>query len=158
MEKVTEPQKIDNKGADLKITYLLEQSPEKVFIAINNVRDWWSRGIEGDTDRLGSEWTYRYEDIHYSKQKITELMPNNKIVWHVMDSLLTFVDDKEEWTDTDLVFEIKKKGDKTELSFTHVGLTPAMACYDACSSGWDFYINNSLLNFITTGKGDPNKN
>lgn len=137
-------------------TFIVDQTPEAVFQAINNVRGWWSGEIEGETDKLGDVWTYRYKDIHRSKQKITKLSPGKKIVWHVLDSYLSFIQDKEEWNGTDIVFEIAKKGDKTEVSFMHKGLMPAIACYDKCAPAWDFYINDSLRKLISTGKGAPN--
>jgi hypothetical protein len=138
-------------------TFLVDQTPKEVFDSINNVSGWWSGEIEGRTDKLGAEWTYRYKDIHYSKQKITEFIPGKKVVWLVLDSYLNFVKDKEEWNGTKITFEITKKGDKTEVRFTHKGLVPDYECYDACSSAWGFYINTSLRKFITTGKGQPNK-
>jgi hypothetical protein len=55
------------------------------------------------------------------------------------------------------MFEISEKGDETEVRFTHVGLVPAIECYDNCSNAWGFYINGSLRTFITTGKGQPNE-
>jgi hypothetical protein len=67
------------------------------------------------------------------------------------------VKDKTEWDSTDIVFEITPKDGKTELRFTHVGLVPAIECYDGCSGAWCFYINESLRDLITTGKGQPNK-
>ena len=138
-------------------SFTVDQSPEEVFAAINNVRGWWSGEIDGRTDQLGAEFTYRYEDIHRSVQKITELVPGKKIVWHVADADINFVKDKKEWNGTDIVFEIAKKGGKTELRFTHVGLVPAIECYGKCAGAWGFYINESLRSLITTGKGDPNE-
>ncbi len=138
-------------------TFLVDQTPEEVFDAVNNVRGWWSGNIEGVTDKLGSEWTYRYKDMHRSKQKITELVSGKKVVWHVLDAYLSFVKDKTEWNGTDIVFEISKKDDKTQLRFTHVGLVPDFECYDDCSNAWGGYINTSLRNLITRGKGQPNK-
>ncbi len=102
-------------------------------------------------------FTYRYKDIHYSKQKITELVPGKKIVWLILDSFLSFVDDKTEWNGTKVTFEVSKKGDKTEVRFTHVGLVPEYECYGTCSNAWSSYVNGSLRKLITTGKGEPNK-
>jgi hypothetical protein len=56
-------------------TISVDQTPEEAFAAINNVRGWWTGDIEGGTDKVGDEFTYRYEDIHYSRQKITALVP-----------------------------------------------------------------------------------
>ena len=137
--------------------FTVDRTPEEVFAAVNNVRGWWSGNIEGTTDKLGEEWTYRYKDFHYSKQKITELVPGKKIVWLVLDSYLDFVKDKTEWNGTKVTFEISKKDKKTELRFTHVGLVPEYECYDDCSNAWGSYVNGSLKNLITKGKGQPNK-
>ena len=137
--------------------FMVDQTPEEAFAAINNVRGWWSGEIEGSTDKLGDEFTYRYEDAHYSKQKITELIPSRKVVWLVLDSQLNFVKDKSEWNGTKITFEIAKKGDKTEVRFTHVGLVPDYECYGSCSNAWGSYINGSLRNLITVGKGQPNR-
>ncbi|GAM08490.1 hypothetical protein OR1_00762 [Geobacter sp. OR-1] len=136
-------------------TFMVDQTPEEVFAAINNVRDWWTGEIEGSTDKLGDEFTYRYKDLHYSKQKVTELVPNKKVVWRVLDGYLNFVEDKTEWKGTEITFDISKKGDKTEVRFSHVGLVPENQCYNACSDGWSYYINGSLRDLITTGKGYP---
>ena len=136
--------------------FTVDQSPEEVFDAINNVRAWWSGDIEGSTDRLGAEFKYRYEDVHDTTQRITEWVPGKKVVWHVVDSHLNFVKNRTEWNGTDIVFEIERKHDKTELRFTHVGLVPAIQCYGDCSGAWGFYINDSLHSLITTGQGRPN--
>ncbi|MCB0163987.1 MAG: SRPBCC domain-containing protein [Anaerolineae bacterium] len=137
--------------------FLVDQTPEETFAAINNVRDWWSGEIEGDTDRLGGEFTYQSGDLHRSTQKITEWIPGEKIVWHVLDSQINFVQDKTEWTGTDIVFEMTKQDDQTELRFTHIGLAPVLACYGDCSDAWGFYINDSLRRLITTGIGQSDQ-
>jgi hypothetical protein len=105
-------------------------------------------GVEGSTDKLGDEFMYRYEPHHSSKQKVMELVPGKKVVWLVVDSTLNFVVDKSEWKGTKITFEIAKKGDKTEVRFTHVGLIPDHECYGACSNAWGSYINGSLWDLI----------
>jgi hypothetical protein len=139
---------------DLTTSFTVDQSPEEVFAAINNVRGWWSGepGIEGSTDKLGDEFTYRYNPHHYSKQKITESIPGKKVVWLVLDSQLNFVRHKSEWNGTKITFEIAKKGHKTEVRFTHAGLVPEYECFNACSGAWGSYVNGSLRNLITKCK------
>jgi hypothetical protein len=138
-------------------SFTVDQTPKEAFSAINNVRGWWSGQIEGGTSKLGDVFTYRYEDVHYSKQKITEFIPNKKVVWTVLDSKLNFIKDKTEWNGTKVVFEVSRKGSKTEVRFTHQGLLPEVECFDACSNAWGSYVNGSLKNLITKGKGQPNK-
>src|SRR5262245_9886135 len=75
----------------------------------------------------------------------------------VLDSYLSFPEDETECNGTKVIFEIARKGNKTEVRFTHEGLVPDYQCFDKCSSAWGFYIGDSLKSLITTGKGDPNK-
>jgi hypothetical protein len=135
----------------------VDQTPEEVFAAINNVRGWWSEEIDGATDKPGAEFNYHFKDIHRCRMRITELVAGKKVVWRVQDNYFNFTKDKTEWTGTDITFEISRKGDKTEIRFTHVGLVPEYECYDACSEGWGFYINSSLRDLIAKGKGQPNE-
>ena len=137
-------------------TILVDNTPEEVFDAINNVRGWWSEEIDGSTDKLNSEFDYHYEDVHRCKIKIVELVPNKKIVWSVLDNYFKFTKDKSEWKGTKIIFDIVKKDNKTEMRFTHEGLVPAYECYEICRDAWTGYIQKSLRNFITTGKGQPN--
>jgi hypothetical protein len=141
---------------DFTTAFTVNQTPENAFAAINNVRGWWSEDIEGNTDRLGDEFIYRYRDVHRSRQRITGSIPGRKVVWHVVDSHLNFIRDKAEWNGTDITFDISRRGDKTEVRFTHLGLMPGIECFDGCSDAWGFYINTSLRSLISTGKGQPN--
>src|SRR5262249_6220062 len=138
-------------------TFSVDEAPKQVFDAISNVRGLWSGNIEGGTEKLGDEFTYRSQDIHYSRQRLLEIVPDNKVVWLVLDSYLSFPEHKTEWTGTKVIFEIARKGNKTEVRFTHEGLVPDYQCFDKCSSAWGFYINDSLKSLITTCKGDPNR-
>lgn len=140
----------------LTTTFSVDQTPEQAFDAITDVRGWWSGQIEGSTDKLGEEFTYRVPDIHYSKFRITDLVPAKKVAWLVLDSYLSFTEDKEEWTGTTVNFEVFEQDGRTQVLFTHAGLVPEHECYDVCSHAWGQYINGSLRSLITSGAGWPN--
>jgi hypothetical protein len=140
-------------GKDYATSILLDQSPAEVFAAINNVRGWWQGEVKGYTTKLNDEFTYQMGAVHFSKQKIVELVPNKKVVWLVTQSNLSFTAKKDEWTHTRIQFDISSVGGKTKLSFTHRGLVPSFECYEGCSGAWEQLIGRSLFSFITTGKG-----
>ncbi|HEX9512794.1 MAG TPA: SRPBCC domain-containing protein [Puia sp.] len=156
--------------SDFTTTILVDQTPKETFNAINNVRGWWSEEIEGPTDKLNDVFNYHFEDIHRCRVKLIEVIPDKKVVWHVMDNYFKpgiFDDpshplpsedgfDKTEWIDTKIIFEISEKEDKTQVVFTHLGLVPEYECFDVCANGWNHYIGESLLSLIATGKGQPN--
>ena len=137
-------------------TIVVDQTPNEVFNAITNPRGWWSEEIEGNTSAVKDVFTYHYEDVHFCKVELTEVVPNKKVVWKIIDNYFNFTKDKTEWIDTKVSFDISGQGDKTELVFTHIGLVPEYECYEACHQGWTHYIQNSLKNLIETGKGLPN--
>lgn len=135
---------------------LVDQSPDVAFRAILNFRGWWSEEIEGNTDKLNEEFFYHYKDIHLCKLKLIELVPDKRMVYLVTANEFNFVEDKSEWVNTKLIFEITNEEGKTRIRFTHEGLVPEYECYKVCNDAWSGYIKNSLYKLITTGKGEPN--
>jgi hypothetical protein len=138
---------------DFTTTLVVDQTPKQVFESINNPQNWWSGTINGSATKLNDEFTYRYKDFHFSTQKIVEMIPDQKVVWLVTDSIINYVDDKNEWTNTKISFEISVQGDKTHLRFTHIGLHTQIECFDSCSNSWSQLIQQSLFSLITSGKG-----
>lgn len=134
----------------------VRQQPSVVFKSIQDFRLWWSEDIEGNTDQLNETFLYHYKDIHLCKMKLIEAIPDKRLVYLVLENEFNFIEDKTEWVGTRLVFDITLAGDQTKIRFTHEGLVPEYACYHVCYDAWSGYINNSLYNLLTTGKGTPN--
>ncbi|MBK6544380.1 MAG: SRPBCC domain-containing protein [Saprospiraceae bacterium] len=134
-------------------TFFVNQTPEEVFNAINNVSGWWQGEVKGSSKKLNDEFEYRMLDIHFSKQKLVEIIPNEKVVWLITESNLSSFKDMQEWNGTKVIFEIKEINGKTQLRFTHLGLVPQFQCYGDCSGAWGMLVEQSLFSLITTGKG-----
>ncbi|MFI7211557.1 SRPBCC domain-containing protein [Micromonospora maritima] len=134
-------------------SFTVNQSPDEVYAAIADVARWWTGKVVGLGSRVGDEFTYVYPDLHYSRQRVTNLVPGERVVWRVVDSKLAFVGDPSEWTGTDISFDIAEQGGQTIVRFAHEGLVPRFECYDNCSNAWSFFINGSLRRLITTGEG-----
>ena len=108
------------KTTDFTTSILVDQTPSEVFNAINYVGGWWQGEVEGDTNRLHDEFTYRMEDMHFSKQRVVEVTPGKKVVWLITESQLNFTKDKSEWTGTKISFETSKIKNKTQLLFIRI--------------------------------------
>ncbi|MFT3912070.1 MAG: SRPBCC domain-containing protein [Ferruginibacter sp.] len=145
---------MENKSFSTTIS--VDQSPEAVFNAVTNVRGWWSEEVTGNTAKLNDEFNYHYQDVHRCKMRLIEVIPGKKVVWLVLDNYFSFTKDQTEWTGDKIIFEITQQDTKTQLRFTHEGLVPEYECYSACYNGWTQYIEHSLFDLITTGKGKPN--
>jgi hypothetical protein len=137
---------------DFTTAIVVDQTPSQVFNAINNPRDWWSGEITGSTNNLNDEFTYRYKDFHLSKQRVVEMIPDQKVIWLVTESSINYAEDKREWTGTKICFEIARQENKTLLRFTHLGLVPEIECFDSCSNSWSQLIQQGLFSLIITGK------
>jgi len=144
------------KDQNFSTTFSVDQTPNEVFNEVNNVRGWWSERIDGGTDQLNDEFTYQRWELHKCTMKLIEVVPGKKVVWLCLDNYFSFTKDQTEWVGTKIEFDISEKDGKTQLRFTHRGLTQAYECYDICFNAWTFYINGSLHDLITKGKGQPN--
>jgi len=146
---------MENKN--LEVTFVVDQPASVVFDAITSVSKWWTENLTGSSKALHDEFTVEFEGMHFSKQRLIEVVPNQKVVWLVTESDLTWIKDKSEWTDTKVVFEVTEHGGKTQLQFTHIGLVPGVECFDGCKGAWGHFVGESLFNLITAGKGYPAK-
>ena len=124
------------KKENFTYSFRSSKTPNAIFELLLNVDQWWSglfeETITGKSHTLNDEFSFKAGNgAHYSKQKLVELIPGKKIVWLVTDSRLGFLSEPAEWTNTKICFEISKQEDKTQVTFTHEGLTPVIECYEA---------------------------
>src|SRR3546814_11056849 len=102
---------------DFTTGFTVDQTPDAVFAAICDVRRWWSTDITGRADRVGDRFVHRVRELHRCEIEVKQMVPGSRIVWTVLDNHFSFTGDATEWTGTDIVFEITKSGDRTELRF-----------------------------------------
>ena len=143
------------KDQDFTTTVLVDKTPSEVYNTILDVRAWWSglyaESFEGTAEQLGDEFSFLAGGgVHYTKQKLVELVPNEKLVWLVTDATLSFVDKTDEWKGTKLSFEISREAGQTRIVFTHIGLVPEFECYDSCAPAWTQYLQERLRAAIAT--------
>ncbi|WP_328407769.1 SRPBCC family protein [Nocardia sp. NBC_00403] len=138
-------------------TISVDRAAKVAFDAVLDVRGWWSKALVGSTENPGDVFTYEVPGVHRSTMEVAEVVPNERVVWRVLDAWMDGVEDPTEWNGTQVQFEITESGATTELRFTHFGLVPKFECFDACRKGWSFYVDTSLRDLIATGTGRPDE-
>ena len=140
--------------ANFTTTITVDASPQKAYDAINDVSSWWGR-ITGSTTAVDDEFVYVVPGLHYSGFRVTALEPGRQVSWLVTGSYLDFVADKQEWNGTTVRFDIADVDWRTQVTFTHDGLTADDDCYEVCANAWGMFVNGSLKALIETGAGAP---
>jgi hypothetical protein len=145
---------------NFSMSFITDHSLKEVFEVILDVRSWWSgihnETIEGESNVLGKEFTFTAGGgMHYSKHRLIQAKPFEKIVWEVTDARLSFVKDGGEWNGTKLCFDIASDDGQTTVKFTHEGLVPELKCYYSCSTTWSRYINEKLISRLQLTKHVP---
>jgi hypothetical protein len=144
------------KKQDYTATILVKATANKAFQSINQVTAWWTENIEGSTEKLNDVFIIHFGEA-FVTMKIVESIPGKKVLWNITDCYLHWLVDKNEWKNTQVVFEILAEADSTKIQFTHIGLEPQVECYDSCVKGWDLYLKDSLAKLINEGQGSPQR-
>jgi hypothetical protein len=139
-------------SASITANITAEQATER----INRVADWWTASFTGASEKIGDTFSVRWGET-FVDFAVMEFVPAKRIVWRVTDCNLPFVDDRKEWKDTEVVFDISSDGAATTVTMTHSGLEPQVECYEACTKGWNFFITESLQKLLTENKGMPDR-
>ena len=135
-------------------TITVNASAEEAMKKISLVNGWWAKNFKGRAEKLNDKFTVDFGKTYVDFQ-ISELVPTKKVVWKVTDCNLHWINNKKEWNNTEVVFEISEFGNAIQIDFTHIGLVSGVECYNDCEVGWNGHITNSLVKFINEGKGMP---
>lgn len=132
---------------NFQYSFSTSKNTSEAFAHLINPKNWWvglfGETIEGKSKEINDEFSFSAGDgVHYSNQKLIELVADKKIVWLVTKSNLSFLKNTNEWAGTKICFDIEKIGDKTILTFEHIGLIPQIECYGGCSGAWTQYLQN----------------
>lgn len=141
---------MENKNYHRTIT--VNASAEEAMQKISQLNLWWRKDFSGTAAKLNATFTVPFGEPSFVDFVVSELVPNKKAAWKVTDCYLPWFNDKKEWNNTEVVFELSEENGKTRIDFTHIGLVPEIECYTVCEKGWDGHVTESLVKFINEGK------
>lgn len=137
---------------------LVNSSAEEAMKKISQIKLWWRKDFSDKAEKLNDKFTVPFGEHNGEKSFVdfivSEFVSNKKVVWKVTDCYLPWFQNKKEWNNTEVVFNLLEEDGKTKIDFTHIGLVPGVECYEVCEKGWDGHIN-TLEKFINEGKAIP---
>lgn len=137
-------------------TFTVNASPAEAMKKISQIDLWWIKKFSGNAEKLNDVFTVPFNaEGAFVNFRVSELEPDRKAVWEVTDCYLPWFNDKKEWNNTKVVFEVSSENNLTTIDFTHVGLVPDVECYTICEKGWDGHLKVSLAKLINEGLGQP---
>ncbi len=139
---------------DYQAVVTAKVSGDEAIRKINQVSQWWTKGVVGAPRRQGDRFSVRFGET-FVDFEVAELDPGKRVVWNVTDCNLHWITNKKEWKGTQIVWQLSSKNGTTEVSMTHVGVFPGAECWDNCKPGWDFYVGESLKKLLAEDAGLP---
>ncbi len=140
----------DQSDQDYSATVRVAASPDEVFAALTTVDGlsaWWTTAT-GDAT-AGGTITFHFGPESTAVMRVEEAERGRGVRWLTTECML------EDWVGTSQTFELEALADGgTQIRFRHSGLTPRLACYADCKSGWDHFVP-SLATYVDTGLGNP---
>jgi len=142
------------KQEDFTYSITVKAPAKEAMKKISRVNKWWAKDFKGKAAKLNDKFSVYFGDT-FVDFKISEVIPGKTITWLVTDCNLGWIKDKKEWKNTEAIWTLTEKGEKTKIDFMHKGMTPESECYKSCKPGWTHHIKDSLLKLIEEGKGFP---
>jgi uncharacterized protein YndB with AHSA1/START domain len=127
---------------------------ERVYDALTTLQGlagWWTALVSG-TPTTGGEIEFAFAGLDEKiLMRVEDATTPSSVIW----SCLTHIGHPE-WQGTRIVFELTQTDDGPGgiLSLRHIGLNPALSCYQTCQNGWDHFLA-SLISYAQDGNGTP---
>ena len=114
------------------------------------IRGWWTAATR--SERHGNDVRLFSGDNDSFVDFTVEHTPGTgDVTWAVTACV------EPDWVGTRPSFSVRANDDGTHtVEFHHVGLRPALPCFDQCRAGWNHFMP-SLHQFLETGVGRPNE-
>lgn len=110
---------------------------------------WWTAATS--FERHGEQVRLLRDDTSFVSFTIDEAPGTNEVTWTVTGCVV------EDWIGTMPSFSVHDNDDGTcAVEFRHIGLRPALECFDQCRAGWGHFMP-SLHQYLETGEGRPNE-
>lgn len=141
---------------DYQKSIIVQKPVGEVFTAITeHISNWWTNDLSGSASQTGDRFMIAFGKTKKTME-ITEVIPNEKVVWRCVEAYIDMdsLENKSEWVDTDLIWNLNTDQQTTTLSFLHKGLNKNLQCYDVCENGWNTFLS-SLEMYLNTGQGKP---
>jgi len=131
---------------DIQHLVFIKSTPEKIYEAITTqkgIASWWSVRNNAKPE-VGSTYRISFGGDYFKDIKITELVPNIKVVWRILDA-------HPEWVNTTVTFDIRMGANSAELRFNHAGWKAYTDMFAQCNHHWGVYLQNLKI-FAEMGK------
>jgi uncharacterized protein YndB with AHSA1/START domain len=128
-------------------------APERVFDAVatlDGLRQWWTPRVTGSAS-AGGDLRFEFEGLEeHVVMHVDRMERSSSVHWTCVEHTRL-----EDWKGTRVLFDLAPRGPGgCDLTFRHVGLTPALDCYEQCDRGWDHFLA-SLVAYVDQGEGSP---
>jgi len=138
---------------DYKVQIKVNATAEQAVKAISDVPGWWAQEVDGTARKQGDQFKTHFGKT-WAEFRVSELS-RERIEWAVTDCYFDLLADAKEWKDTRIIFHFSTAGNQTVIDITHEGLTPDKECFNDCTNGWNFYLRESLFNYLEKEQGLP---
>ncbi len=128
----------------------LHASPRAVYEALTDpkkIANWWTTDTRGKS-AVGEKLEFWFCGQLAAEIVVTALEPDARVRWRVTDRGI------DEWTDTEISFEIFRRDNKTILHLLHSKWRDTAKMFPECSMHWAIFLL-SLKEFVDAGRGRP---